>query len=479
VPAADSARGMKTQHTLADFDSAPAMVRALGAYLHGQDFPGLGIWPAALEPLARALNRVPRRLREMVYRVAGWMEAIPADQLGRVRAEALSRWAIEQYPRRSYPAVAIGSSNGAAVHLWTALGIPWLPQTFLVPVRAHLDPDEPRRSLEWGRIHGPALLASNPDLELHHMHDANQDRLMIAYMQYFRVKRQRLGETYIRFLEDTLPPGATVFLVECGLAWPTTRIGERHVFQHGALGGATPEEYAHGGPRVEAYLQRYGIPKRRWDSPPADGQSPEAEWGFAPALGADVTRLAARHGWRVRRIVFDQPEDLSPLVADLYRWWYRARGLDSRRLIVESFILLEPWWTLRTGAAPFWMVFNKEPSLAALERYLDHTEPFDEIALTLFSHGVDSVGLPSIERWSAVLDRAQSVGRFVGVDRAAFPRDFAVFLRFHRELASISARRPMPPPLTLADLDAFLGEAGQRFAVEWLDGRLDAHARPG
>ena len=43
---------MKTQHTLADFDSAPAMVRALGAYLHGQDFPGLGIWPAALEPLA-------------------------------------------------------------------------------------------------------------------------------------------------------------------------------------------------------------------------------------------------------------------------------------------------------------------------------------------------------------------------------------------------------------------------------------------
>src|SRR5438552_951498 len=101
-----------------------------------------------------------------------------------------------------------------------------------------------------------------------------------------------------------------------GRAWPTTRFGERHVFQHGALGGASPDEYAHGGPRMEAYLRRYGIPKRRWDAPAADGHSPEAEWGFEPALRADVERLAQRHGWRIRRLVFEQPEALSPLVAD-------------------------------------------------------------------------------------------------------------------------------------------------------------------
>jgi hypothetical protein len=301
------------------------------------------------------------------------------------------------------------------------------------------------------------------------MHDANQDRLMIQYMQYFRVKRRRLGETFERFLDSILEPGATVFIVECGLAWPTTRIGERHVFQHGALGGATPEEYLHGSPRVEAYLQRYRIRKRRWDSPAPDGHSPEAEWGFEPALRADIERLARQRGWRVRRLVFEQPEDLSPLVAELYRWWYRKRGLDCRRVMVESFILLEPWWTLRSGAAPFWMVFNKEPSLAALERYLDRTEAFDEIGLTLFSHGVDSVGLPSIERWAAVLRRARTAGRFVGVDEAAFPRDFAVFLRFHREFAAVPTRVRMPSPLSLAELGVFLNTVGQGFAVEWLD----------
>jgi hypothetical protein len=310
------------------------------------------------------------------------------------------------------------------------------------------------------------------------MHDANQDRLMIQSMQYFRVKRQRLGETYERFLEASLTPGATIFLVECGLAWPTTRIAERHVFQHGALGGATVDEYLHGGPRVEAYLRRYGIPKTRWDSPTPDGRSPEAEWGFEPALRADVERLARRRGFRVRRLVFTEPEDLSPLVADLYRWWYRARGIDSRRLIVESFILLEPWWTLRSGAVPFWMVFNKEPSLAAVEGYLDGTEPFDDIALTLFSHGVDSVGLPSIDRWAAIPSRARREGRFAGVDRAAFPRDFAVFLRFHRDVAAVSERCPMPAPLTLAQLDAFLEAAGRRFRVEWIDDDAVAPARP-
>lgn len=289
---------MKVQHTLADFDSAPAMLRALGAYLHGRDFPGLGIWPAGLEPLARLLNRLPRYLREVVYRYAGRLEAIPVRRLAAVDAEALAQWALDQYPRRRYPAVAIGSSNGAAVHLWAVLGIPWLPQTFLVPVRARLDPDEPRQSFEWGRIHGPPLLAANPDLQLHHMHDANQDRLMIQSMQYFRVKRRRLGATFERFLDAALAPGATVFLVECGLTWPTTRIGDRYVFQHGALGGATEEEYARGGPRVEAYLRRYGVDKSRWDPPPADGRSPEAEWGFEPALRG--CRAAGASAWLAR-----------------------------------------------------------------------------------------------------------------------------------------------------------------------------------
>jgi hypothetical protein len=462
---------MKTPGYIANFDSATAMLRATARYLRGRDFPQLGMMPAGamplMEPVARLINALPEKARERLYVRSGWGEAIPPKNLGDVSAEEVSRWMVSEYPRRRHQAAAIGSSNGALVHLWAALGIPWLPQTFLIPVRRKVHPDEPQENMEWGKEHAPGLLEANPELTLHHMHDANQDRLMIERMTYFRVKRLRLGETYERFLEETLPPGGTIFLVECRLRWPTTRVAERHVFQHGAPGGATPEEYLRGGERVEEYLKRYGSHRRRWDPPEPDGESPEAEWGFEPALEEDVERFARERGYRVRRIVFEEPEELSLLVADLYRWWYKQRGLCANRLLVESFVVMEPYWALRTGSVPFWSKFAMELPLAFLERYLDGADPYDHINLMLFSHGVDSVGLVPIERWRSLIGRARKRGAFVGVDEQRFPRDFATFIRYYTEVKKIPARYPLPGPLALSHLDAFLERAGDRYPVRW------------
>jgi hypothetical protein len=208
-------------------------------------------------------------------------------------------------------------------------------------------------------------------------------------------------------------------------------------------------------------------PRRRWEPPRPDGDRPEAEWGFDPALGDHVEWFAADRGYRVRRIVFQQPKDLSPLVADLYRDWYRRRGLPSGRLLVESFMLLEPWLALATGSVPFWLVFNTEPSLATIHRYLDSTDRFDEIRMSLFSHGVESVGLATIDRWRSVLRRAGKLGSFLGVDEQAFPRDFATLARYHQALAQVRRRHPMPRPRSLQDLDAFLDRQGERYAVDW------------
>src|SRR5438105_13267245 len=93
---------------IADFDSAAAMLRALGRFLHGKDFPGLGINPDSLEPVGLLVNQLPRFLREQVYIWSGWAEAIPPEKLSRVDAEEISRWAVSEYPQRRYPAVAIG-----------------------------------------------------------------------------------------------------------------------------------------------------------------------------------------------------------------------------------------------------------------------------------------------------------------------------------------------------------------------------------
>ena len=85
----------------------------------------------------------------------------------------------------------------------------------------------------------------------------------------------------------------------------------------------------------------------------------------------------------------------------------------------------------------------------------------------LFSHGVESVGLPSIDRWRGVLERARRRGSFVGVDEERFPRDYAVNARYHAALKKVLPHHPMPAPLSLRHLDDFLERQGDRYPVRW------------
>jgi hypothetical protein len=164
--------------------------------------------------------------------------------------------------------------------------------------------------------------------------------------------------------------------MECTTSWGTTRIGDRHVFQHGAVGGATEEEFHEGSERVEEYLERYDSPVRRWDGPEPDTDSPEAEWGFEEALRDDVLRLAVSgatgsFGSSSTTLTCSAPSSPTSTGGGTHR-----RRIPANRLIVvSSFVINDPYWTLRTGSVPYWMVFNMQPSLEALNRYLDDRPP--------------------------------------------------------------------------------------------------------
>ncbi|WP_200207868.1 hypothetical protein [Micromonospora coerulea] len=463
---------MKLPREVAAFDSASAMVMATARYLHHRDTPPMGR-PAGrlLRPLATAANRLPVRLRETIYSLASGAEAQPAARMAALDIEQVAASIVRFYPQRRYPAVILGSSSGALVHLCAALGIAWLPQTLLLPLRQrHVPPDDPMRALHAFDATAQALLARNPDFVLHHMHDPNQDRLTSRRMAYFRVKRTRLGPAYERFLTNTLDPGGVVLLAECTRRWPTTRVGERHVFQFGAVGGLQPSQYHEGDPRIAAYLRRYGVRRTRWEAPTPDSESPEAEWGFEPALRDEATAFARRHGYQVRRLIFDDPEDLSPLIADLYRWWYRQRGLPTNRLLVESFILADPWWALRTGCVPYWSTFPVQSSADALERYLDQSDTYDYLHLTLFCHGVESVGLASVDQWHRVLQHARVAGSFAGVEPGRYPSDLATFFRYQSALRALPARYPIPEPLQLREFEGFFAQRCHRYPAVRMEG---------
>lgn len=454
---------------IAGFDSASGMTRVLAAAVDGRDAPAVAQYPRRWEPVIHRLvtgaEKLPPRMAEAIYRRSGWMDAVPDKKLMQVKSDQLAEWVVRQYPRRQYSVVFVGSSNGAMTHLAAAVRAPWLPQTLLLAVRhGGLDPDDPAADMRKMAPAGQALVAANPDLELHHMHDPSQDRLMIARMTYFRVKFLRLPAPYVRFLERCLAPGGTIVLVDCTLTWPATTVGERQFFQFGAPGGISATEFREGSTRVAEFLRRQGSPLDRWSPPPADRQGLEAEWGFARSLGDVAAEFAAARDLTVKSVRFEQPEDPSPLIADLFRDWYRRIGFASNHLLVSSFLLMDPVRTMRIEAVPYWSLFAGQPSLDRLAGYLARVACYEDIRLTIFPHGTVSAGLPDISAWRSLLSRAQRGGEFVAVDPARYPRHFGSLTGFHRQLATLPAA-PQAPRLNWDDALAYLARYASAYNV--------------
>ncbi|GAB3749733.1 hypothetical protein [Microlunatus parietis] len=422
----------------ASFDSATALQAALAAALNGSGFPHLG-QPASAARAIRAAAWLPWPLLRRLYSRLGASEGVRPDDLGRVDLAGVAEWLAGRLPRRRVPAVMIGSSNGALVHLAAALQVPWLPGTVLVPVRRTGDPDRPDDALRFGERVAPPLLERNPDIVLHQMHDQVQDELMVAEMAYFRVKWQRLPEAYARRLAETLAPGAPVIMIEDGSAWPVVRVGERHLFQAGAQGGLDPA----------GNLDRP-------HTPTPDGVAAEAEWGAAPALTDAVAAWCADHDHPLIRLRYESPQAPSHAVATIFRDWYRERGERADRLVVPSFAVGDPWRMISSGSVPYWAFFSVRSALVALDDHLARSDPYREIAVLPFQHGVWSAGIATPEDWARVGHAHGAEVTFPGLRRSAFPHDIGYLGRYGDALRRLPPAkepwRPLPVPQALAGL---------------------------
>jgi hypothetical protein len=429
---AGSARPVPPQDAVASFDSASAFLESLARALQQRDFPHLGQSRRKV-PLVLASRALPSGLRRRVYSIASGREGIRPDRLGDVDLADAADWVAGHYPERRFPAVLIGSSNGALTHLAATCGAPWLPQTLLVPVRRpKSDPRDIRAAMDFGVQHARRLLDANPDISLHHMHDHNQDWLTLSQMAYFRVKWLRLPEAYERFLRERLVPGSPVIVVRDRSTWPVKRIGDRHTFQLGAQGGMEPDDY----------LADPAAPK-------PDEEAAEAEWGFSGELLHAVRAWAAERGHPVLEISYGHPQDPSAAVAETTRVWLRSRGEPAQRLLVSSFVVHDPWRTMATASVPFWTFFPVRRAAHDLSRYLDHAA-YADIDVMLFNHGTESVGLADARTWQQLADRARSRGRLLALDATAFPSDFSTFARYAGALAKLPEALEPWSPLPLA-----------------------------
>jgi len=315
-------------------------------------------------------------------------------------------------------------------------------------VHRDADPDRADLALEFGRRFGPRLLEANPDVVLHQMHDAAQDALMVARMTYFRTKWRMLPPAYADFLATRLAPGAPVLLVDDRSRRPVTRVGQRHVFQSGGRGGVTPEEVL-----------------RRRDSPPADDESPEAEWGADPEFSDAVAAWCAANGHPCIRITPDGPQEVAHPVAVALREWTRERGGDGNRLIVPSFVLGDPWRTVETGRVPFWTYFPVTDALESLDAHLARAEPYRSVDVLLFQHGAQSPRIMTPEAVTAVVRRHGATPRLVAVDPRRSPHDIGSLARYGPALARVPDAglpfTPLPVPRAVEALRALETDRGR------------------
>lgn len=450
------------------FDSATDMVGALSSFLKGETFEGVGATPTN-EVYAKFINNIPSSWKQKLYTKGGISDAASHKEIDQIDAEELDKWIYNVYPEKKYPAIAIGSSNGAMVHLCAALGIPWLPQTMLIPVYKGetLPIDQPKKTIEWAQKPAEAFLNNNADWQLHHMMDPSQDRLRVGPIAYFRVKKLRLGKWYQKFIRERLEAGGKIIVIDCQQQWPTVRLGERYFFQFGGMGGIEPLEYYQGGERIKSFLKEQNAEVEQWDAPEPDGESPEAEWGFEPTLLKDLKPFAKAEGIRLHKISFEHPQAVSPFVADLHRWWYRQLNRPSDRLLVESFTVQAPLLTLQTASIPYWLFFNVEPAADMLENYLQNSSEFDEIFMMILSHGKNSLDHTTIDRWRSIMEKARQKHDFIGMEPEKYPLDLAIYARYSPDLQKkIQDRFPLPSSLSLQQLKDFLSLNPQRFAIE-------------
>jgi hypothetical protein len=437
---------------IASFDSASVLHAATVRSLERRPFPHVGN-PPPFGAIVRALGHLPWPLLRKVYQRIGGAEGIDPRLLADIDFGEVAASFAEPYGTGPWPAVILGSSNGAMTHLAAAMQVPWLPGTALVPVSRSGDPHEPDRAMEFGASWAPGFLANNPDVVLHQMHDPAQDELMTARMVYFRVKWATLPDAYRAVLERSLAPGGTVIVLDDESRWPVTRVSDRHVFQTGGRGGLQPEDY-----------------QRMPHAPAADDEAVEAEWGAEPGFTAAVERWAAENGHPVVRIRIDGPQELAHPVAQVLRGWTRDRGGAADGLIMPSFVLADPWRTIELGLVPFWTFFPVASVVDSLRFHLANTEPYSTADLVLFQHGAPS---PNLATPGAVLGLAREFGaepNLLAVRAAKSPHDIRSIGAFGPELARRpDAGLPFEPlrvEAAIAALAAVTSERGRSVVAE-------------
>ncbi|MEH0843825.1 hypothetical protein V6U81_15680 [Micromonospora sp. CPCC 205711] len=449
--------GLAGDRVVAVGSTARVLVAAAARALRGVDCADLG-HPSPLSRFAPA----PEAVRRAAAARAAGRVALTEAQAAEVDAERVARWIVDQYPRRRYAGVVLGSPHAAAVHLAVALGVPWLPAAF--EMSAHWKRgavDQPRAALDHGAALAARLLAGNPDLHVRQVHCPASRGPLAGATVSLTARWRALPAAYARFLADRLEPDAPVLLIRDARTWPVLDEGRGHSFQLGCpSSGLEPVDFHPDSHALRQVLRSAGGDGARWEPPEVSSAREDAEHGVEEGFSAAVRQWTQRHGRHLHQVLFPQPGALSAATADLYRRWLRAAGKTGDRLVVECGRLLDPWQVVRAGLVPYWCENATRASVEGVEWWLAGSEPFSSVDVLPESPGMRSPALAGLPQWLAV---AAFGRRRRALDRTAargYPVASVPTRRATEVLRNQPYDLPVPPPLTVGAALAGLRDTG-------------------
>ncbi len=439
-------------------DSSAVCMRSVAAALSGQF---LNVWDIPLwqRPLLHGLaalgQEAARRAVEVSVR---WSAAHPrwADSL---TADDLARSAVNLYPRRRYAAMLIGAPSGGLAHVATALDAPFLSQHFL---SSYARPrsrssarsqtaDDIQTCFEHGMALARRLLARNPDLAIVHHYDPLHDRFLVKSVTHLRYKLLDLPAAYREFIHQWLVPGGTLIFADCRYAWRQYRVGERHTFQVGGLGGVSDQAFLDGGPEIEALTGRRG----GWalKLAPLEVQ-PESEWGTLPPLRERVEQLARENGYRFVALEAGHPEEWARLGLAAHRARLTQAGRAPAGVLIECFTQVQPWAAVRGDLLPLWLPFNCTDSLAFLRAMTRHFPAGQPVLFNVLPNFTVTFDMVTWAQWLEALHGFDVT--MLGVRESRYPSDPVGLFAAGEQVAVWCQARPSPAEtrLTVDELES-------------------------
>jgi hypothetical protein len=448
---------------LAQIESAesasPVITRLLGQYLAGNE-ASVFEFKAWEKVGLRLLNLLPLAAARKAVRWRFLSSALDPRQAMRVTTQDLVSARLQDYKAirgRKFPAIITGAAlGGASAHLAAVLGVPFLPQPFILGLRGGSPKDELDPHIELTTRVATEILDRNPGLMAIAHFDPVHDGWLTRIVSHLRLKLISLPQEYRRFIKEILEPGGAIVYLDCKARWLQFEFSERHRYQVGGWGGIPPGEFLEGSERIDEALARAGSPhKGGWK---IDGVAavdmPESEWGSEPGLAGSLKLYADQEGYRFHRLIGDDPNWFSTLAYKAHERLYKQLGRTPQGVVVETFTQYDPGLVLCGGLIPLWLIFNTTDSLSFLKtRVLNFPS-----GLPIYFSGLVTLSrTPDMVPWD---DWARALSNFdmhnIGARPNRYPEDLVSLWAWSERLRKhLDPKTWDPGPATL-DLDTLL-----------------------